>query len=164
MKKEKVKDPTLNVETNPWLPKWLTLFRIALGIMLILKGFSFFRDSARLNNLFEMTELGIFNTNTETWAFIITYAHILCGVFIGVGFLTRWASIAMIPFLIGALFFVNIKSGLALGTGEFAYSLIAFILLIIFAWFGSGSISADEFFRNYTKAGIEPGHTEEFLN
>ena len=157
------KDPTLEIETNPWQPKWLTIPRIILGLMLIWKGFSFFKDSNALSNMFQYSDLGVFNNNTETWAFIITYAHILAGFFIAIGLFTRWASVVMIPFLIGALFFVNIKSGLALGTGEFLYSLAAFVLLIIFSWMGSGAISADEFFRNYTKAGIEPGHTKTFL-
>lgn len=160
----KEKDPTLKINTNAWQPKWLTIPRIFLGLLLIWKGVSFFKDTTQLSNMFQYTNLGIFNSNEETWAFIITYAHILTGFFIAIGLFTRWSCVAILPFILGALFFVNIKSGMALGGLEFILSLIAFLLAIGFAWKGSGAISADEYFRNYTKAGIEPGHTEEFLN
>ncbi len=163
MAQQQEKDPTLNVNTNAWQPKWLTIPRIFLGLLLIWKGYSFFKDTASLSSMFQYTDIGFFSNNTETWAFIITYAHILAGFFIAIGLFTRYCCVAMIPFIIGALFFVNIKSGLAFGTSEFLFSLVALILLLVFAWLGSGALSADEFFRNYTKAGIEPGHTKEFL-
>jgi len=46
---------------------------------------------------------------------------------------------------------------------ELALSIITLILLIVFAIKGSGTLSADEFFRTYYKAGTEDGNTKRFF-
>lgn len=158
------KDPTLNVKTNPRQPKWLTIPRIILGLILIYKGSTFLQDQTKLSSLFTGTGMGLFNNNSEMWALILTYAHLLGGFFIAIGLFTRWSCIALIPFIAGAIVFVNLKPGMPFGILELFISVLCFVLLVYFAWKGGGAISADEYFRNYTKAAIEPGHTEEFLS
>jgi len=79
-------------------------------------------------------------------AFVIAYLSLLCGLFITIGLLTRVLSIIQIPILIVAAFFVNLKN-ISYNTFEFILSLIALILLILFAIKGSGTFSADEYFR-----------------
>jgi len=61
-----------------------------------------------------------------------------------------------------AIFFVNIQR-VDQSTFELVLSIIVLILLILFAIKGSGTISADEFFRTYYKAGTEEGNTERFF-
>ena len=68
-----------------------------------------------------------------------------------------------IPIIIGAIFFVNSKTGMSFSNTELILSVIVFVLLIVFAIKGSGTLSADEFFRSYTKAGLEPGHTQKLF-
>ena len=145
-------------------PKWLTIFRIALGLILFWKGISFLRDSSQLKAMMQSTGIGLFDNNAQTFSFIITYINLLGGLLIVVGLFTRWAALVQIPILIGAVIFVNSKAGLSISNYELILSVIVLLLLIIFVIKGSGFISADEYFRNYYKAGYESGHTKKFLD
>lgn len=144
-------------------PKWLTIFRVLLGFILLAKGISFFRDSTLLDSMINNRGLNMFATGNQTIYFIITYLNLLGGVFIISGFITRWASIVQIPILIGAVFFVNVAEGMTFTNKELILSVIALILLIVFAIKGSGALSADEFFRSYTNAGEEKGHLKKLF-
>jgi len=145
-------------------PKWLTLFRVALGLILFWKGITFIHDSSALEAMVQKTGINMFNKNAQVIAFIITYASLLGGFLIAVGFFTRWASALQIPFLIGAIRFVNVKAGMRLDNYELILSIIVLILLIVFVIKGSGVLSADEYFRNYYKAGYESGHTGKLFD
>ena len=144
-------------------PKWLTIFRIALGLILFWKGISFIHDSLKLQQMVKHTGISMLDRNAETLSFIITYANLLGGFLIIVGLFTRWASIIQIPILIGAVFLVNARGGMNESNIELVLSGIVLILLIVFVIKGSGAISADEYFRNYYKAGYESGHTKDLL-
>src|SRR6187551_1675139 len=125
---------------------WLTILRIVLGLLIFYKAINFIRNTEELKSLIEQTGIGVFSQNSEVLAFVIAYLSLLCGLFITIGLLTRASSIIQIPILIVAAFFVNIKN-MNYNTFEFILSLIALILLILFAIKGSGMLSADEYFR-----------------
>ena len=143
-------------------PKWLTLLRIALGFILVWKGVVFVRDTSYLELLIEHTGVGVFSKNSQVLSFVISYLSFLCGLFIACGLFTRTSSIIQIPILIVAVFFVNIKNAGETGF-EMVLSIITLILLVLFAIKGSGTLSADEFFRTYYKAGTEDGNTKRFF-
>jgi uncharacterized membrane protein YphA (DoxX/SURF4 family) len=86
----------------------------------------------------------------------------LCGLFILSGLFTRTCCIIQIPIVFIAVFFVNIQR-IDKSTFELVLSIIVLILLVFFAIKGSGSLSADEFFRTYYKAGTEDGNTQKFF-
>ena len=144
-------------------PKWLILLRISLGFILFWKGISFIHDSSELEKMVHSTGIGLFDTNLQTIALIISYANLLGGFLIAVGLRTRVVAIIQIPIVIGAIIFVNIKAGMSLSNGELILSIIVLLLLILFIIAGSGVISADEYFRSYYKAGSEPGYTKKFF-
>jgi uncharacterized membrane protein YphA (DoxX/SURF4 family) len=144
-------------------PKWLTIPRVALGSILFWKGISFIHDSFSLQLMVKHTGISMLDRNAEIISLIITYANLLGGFLIIVGLFTRWASIIQIPILIGAVFLVNAREGMNESNFELVLSCIVLILLVVFAIKGSGAISADEYFRNYYKAGYESGHTKDFL-
>lgn len=125
---------------------WLTILRIVLGLLIFYKAINFIRNTEELKSLIEQTGIGVFSQNSEVFAFVIAYLSLLCGLFITIGLLTRALSIIQIPILIVAAFFVNIKN-ISYNTFEFILSIIALILLILFAIKGSGTFSADEYFR-----------------
>lgn len=143
-------------------PGWLTLLRVLLGLVLIAKGISFFHDSSTLETMIHKRGWGIFENNAQTISVFITYANLLGGVFIATGLFTRWASLVQIPLLIGAVIF-NIQEGISFSNTELLLSAITLLLLCVFVVKGSGAISADEFFRSYTFAGQETGHTKKFF-
>ncbi len=143
-------------------PVWLTILRIILGFILVWKGYVFIRDTSYLQTLIEHTGLGVFSKNSEVLAFIVCYLSLLCGLFIATGLFTKTSSIVQIPILIVAIFFVNIKETGQSGF-ELLLSIITLLLLILFVIKGSGTLSADEFFRTYYKAGTEDGQTKRFF-
>src|SRR5258705_8597509 len=145
-------------------PKWLTIFRVALGLILFWKGISFIHDSLSLQAMVKIAGISMFDKNEGVVAFIITYFNLLGGLLIAAGLFTRWASILQIPILIGAVFFVNARAGMNEDNYELILSGIVLILLVVFVIKGSGVISADEYFRHYYKAGYESGHTKQLLD
>jgi len=143
--------------------KWLPLLRIVLGIILILKGITFFKDSAKLETMMQTPGLHIINNNASAFAFFITYFNILGGLFIIAGLFTRWIAMLQIPILVGAIIFVNSEAGMNFSNPDLIISIVVLILLFVFVIKGSGPISADEFFRTYTNAGEKSGYTKKFF-
>lgn len=141
---------------------WVSLLRIFLGLFLIWKGLVFIRDTALLEQLIERTGVGVFSQNSVVLSFLVAYLSLLCGLFIASGLWTKFCSVIQIPILIVAIFFVNVNR-IDTGAFELVMSIITLILLIFFAFKGSGTLSADEFFRSYYKAGTEDGQTQKFF-
>lgn len=144
-------------------PKWLTILRVMLGLIILWKGFVFFKDTVAVEAMLKTGGVEILSNNSQVLAFIITYFNLLGGFFIIAGLFTRWMCISQIVILIGAIFFVNSRLGMSFSNTELLLSVTVLLLSVLFAIKGSGAISADEFFRSYTKAGVEPGHTEKFF-
>lgn len=127
-------------------PTWLTFLRIALGAVLIWKGFNFIRDTSALKSLVEHTGIGVFTQYSGALALIVTIFTLLCGFFIAVGLFTRISSIVQIPIILVAIFFVNINN-IERNSFELTLTIVVLFLLILFAIKGSGTLSADEYFR-----------------
>jgi uncharacterized membrane protein YphA (DoxX/SURF4 family) len=143
-------------------PIWMTILRVLLGLILSWKGIVFIRDSVLLEQLIDRTGIGVFSQNSSVLSFIVSYLSLLCGLFITAGLFTRISSIVQIPILIIAVFFVNMHGG-SQNSFELIVSIITLLLLILFAVKGSGTLSADEFFRTYYKAGGEDGQMKRFF-
>jgi putative oxidoreductase len=143
-------------------PAWLTLFRIILGLVLFWKGIVFIRDTAQLEQMIQQTRIGIFSQNSQLLSFVISYLSLLCGLFILTGLFTRTSCLVQIPILLVAIFFVNAKN-IGESGSELIVSIVVLAFLVLFAVKGSGTLSADEFFRTYYKAGTEDGQTDRFF-
>jgi len=151
-------------ENNPVnQPRWLAMLRILLGLILFWKGIYFLENYVHFEQLAQSNKLSIFNSYEPQVAFVISYLSILGGLFITVGLFTRWASLVQIPILMGAVFFVNLDTGRGVQDSEFVLSVMVLTLLFIFSLFGSGIISADEYFKSYIKAATERGHTDKIF-
>lgn len=117
--------------------KWLDVLRIALGIFLCYKGFEFLQDMSNMMNLLSSS----FSFSSFTLLLLghyIVFAHILGGILLVLGMLTRFACLIQIPVLIGAIFFVNAPEGLWQPFSEFWLSLLVLALLIFFLVVGNG--------------------------
>lgn len=143
-------------------PIWVTGLRVILGFILVWKGIVYIRDTSLLQTLIERTGIGVFSQNSSILSFVVAYLSLLCGLFIACGLWTKISSIVQIPILIIAVFVVNFNHFTEQGF-ELVLSIITLILLIFFAIKGSGTHSADEFFRTYYKAGTEDGQTKRFF-
>jgi uncharacterized membrane protein YphA (DoxX/SURF4 family) len=127
-------------------PTWLTVLRIALGIILIWKGINFIRDISVLRSMIEQTGVGVFSRSSGALAAVVGILSLLCGFFITVGLFTRISSVVMIPIIFVAIVFVNIKN-IERNAFELILTIIVLVLLVLFAIKGSGPLSADEYFR-----------------
>ncbi len=143
-------------------PKWLTIFRVLLGLILFVKGFLFIQNTAQLELLVQQSRM--FDKSSHLIAFLIPWVHLLGGFLITVGLFTRWAALAQLPILIGAIFFVNATGGMHISNPELVLSIVVLVLVLVFIVKGSGVVSADEYFRSYYKAGTEKGTTEKLFN
>lgn len=129
-------------------PVWVDFVRMALGIFLFLKGVMFIQDTQALqsimsNSQFQWVSLGL--------AHYVAFAHLVGGLFIAMGLITRVAILFQIPILLGAVFFINPQRGFYSQNTELWSSLIVLILLIFFLIWGSGKLSVDRLIRKPTK-------------
>ncbi|MFD1161916.1 MULTISPECIES: DoxX family protein [Hwangdonia] len=124
---------------HTYLP--LDLIRIALGVFLFIKGINFMGNSEMLMSLFEPVQ------NMAGGMFIIHYvapAHFIGGILIAFGLLTRWAIMAQLPILIGAIA-INFLG--EMNSDNLTLALITFLVCVFFLFYGSGKHSADYYFK-----------------
>jgi putative oxidoreductase len=127
-------------------PKWLDVVRIVLGIFLFLKGLEFINNMDSFSQL--MSSSGFLaSISAGIIAHIIVFAHLVGGLLIAFGLLTRFACLIQIPILLGAIIFINSQQGILKPHAELWFSIIVLLLLVFFLIEGSGPISIDEVIR-----------------
>jgi putative oxidoreductase len=117
-------------------PRWVEFVRIALGLFLLLKGVEFANNMNKLLNL--MSSLPFGNLMMIMLAHYVLFAHMLGGVLLATGLLTRFACILQIPVLLVALF-----TSLVHQFSELTLTILVLLLLIYFLIVGSGRWSLD---------------------
>lgn len=121
-------------------PRWMDIVRIALGIFLIYKGIDFLRNMGDLITLMSIkTSFGEFSYILI--GHLVVFAHIMGGIFIALGVLTRFACLMQIPILLGAVFLINRHGGMAEPYSELLISLVVLLLLFYFLIAGNGPLS-----------------------
>jgi len=119
----------------------IDILRIAIGVFLLLKGFSFITNSREFEDM--IAPVSNFMGGMLTFRYIAA-AHIMGGIMIVFGLLTRWAIIAQLPILLGAIlinFYGNINgNNLIVASAVFGIS-------VFFLFYGGGKHSADYFFK-----------------
>ncbi len=137
------------METVKSLNKWanrhtsypIDVLRIALGVFLFFKGVSFITGRQEVADGFSSL------SNITGGMFILTYvtsAHIMGGIMIAFGLLTRWAIWAQLPILIGA---VAVNFFGPLNVTNLIMAFVTFIVCGFFLFYGSGKHSADYYFK-----------------
>lgn len=127
-------------------PKWLDIVRIVLGLFLFLKGLEFINNMNAFSEL--MSQSGFLGmASTGILAHVIVFAHLIGGILVAVGLLTRFACLIQIPVILGAIIFINAPQGIFKPHSELWFSIIVLLLLCFFLIEGSGPISIDEAIR-----------------
>ena len=121
-------------------PRWMDIVRIALGIFLVYKAVDF------LNNMSDLVSLMSQNTSFGSFAYIlaghyVVFAHLLGGILLIFGVLTRFACVIQIPVMIGAIFFVGTNREMLRPYSELLVSIIVLLLLVYFLIAGNGPLS-----------------------
>jgi putative oxidoreductase len=121
-------------------PRWMDFVRIALGAFLLYKGFDFLQNMSRL--------LGLMSKNPYFGDFsyflaghYVVFAHILGGILLILGVLTRAACLIQIPVMLGAVFFVSTNQEMLKPYSQLAVSILVLLLLIYFLIAGNGPLA-----------------------
>ncbi|ANH81565.1 DoxX family protein [Niabella ginsenosidivorans] len=123
-------------------PKWMDIVRIGLGLFLIYKGVQFAQNYTVLMSL--MPGWMSFGSFSELLVgHYIVGAHILGGVLLTLGWLTRAACIMQIPVLLGAVFLGQELPDVMLPFSNLFLAIIVLLLLIYFLIAGNGTWSFD---------------------
>lgn len=132
---------TLNKWANKHSYYPIDFLRIALGIFLFYKGVYFMSNLPLLVELFKPVKPIL---EDMVLVHYIAPAHFVGGFLIVFGLLTRWAIIAQLPILIGA---VTINFIGEMNATDLLISTSALLICIFFLFFGSGKHSMDKYFK-----------------
>ncbi|QCR21496.1 DoxX family protein [Pontibacter sp. SGAir0037] len=125
-------------------PLWIDFLRIGLGLFIFIKGVFFIQDTGAIQNLLGQNQFGWLSLGL---AHYVAFAHLVGGILIAIGLVTRVAILFQLPILIGAVFFINSLRGFSAGNVELWISVLVLALLIFFFIFGSGRFSVDHLIR-----------------
>ena len=119
----------------------LDLLRVALGVFLFIKGVNFMGNTAMLLDIIKPLQ------SVTGEMFVIHYiapAHFVGGILIAFGLLTRWAIVAQLPILIGAVV-INFVGDFS--SNNLVLAIVALALSLFFLVYGSGKHSVDKYLR-----------------
>jgi len=115
----------------------MDIVRIALGGFLFYKAVDFLYNMSDLVNL--MSSQSSFGSFTYVLAgHYVVFAHLLGGIFLIFGVLTRFACIIQIPVMLGALFFVRSNEDMLRPYSQMGITIVVLLLLIYFLIAGNG--------------------------
>lgn len=128
------------VQLNKWANSHTSILidvvRIVTGLFLIFKGLQFSFQTHYLADIISSSSLG-------TGMFLehyIAMAHIAGGLLVAMGLITRWALLAQLPIIIGAVA-VNFMG--AMNTTNLLQATIVLLITLFFIFYGSGKHSVD---------------------
>ncbi|MDI1304890.1 MAG: DoxX family protein [bacterium] len=134
-----VKELNKWANTHTYLP--IDLLRVALGIFLFMKGIFFITNIQYLADLISPID------KIGGGMFLIHYiapAHMVGGIMIVFGLLTRWAIIAQLPILVAAVI-INFMG--EMHSQNLLLALVTLAICVFFLFYGSGKHSADYYFK-----------------
>ena len=136
------------------VPNWVVILRVVLGVCLIYKGFDFIQHKDQLEAYFAQSG----TLKNFTWAIgFLPWIHIIGGIMILVGLLTRLMSLIQIPIVLGAVVFVNISEASKVEQSELPFSFLMLVLVIVFFVEGGGFMSLDNYIRKPLNENEEEG-------
>ena len=125
--------------------KWLDIIRIVLGILIFSKGIAIVSNTAALQDLLLQNNVfGFSGLMASAALHIVGFVHLVGGILITIGLVTRFAAVIQIPILLCAVLFVNLSKGFSVLNSELWLSIIVLMLLILFWVVGSGPYSVDQ--------------------
>lgn len=136
---ENVKSLNKWANSHTYLP--VDLVRIVLGVFLFMKGVWFVTNIQYLHDLISPIDQfggGMFLLH------YIAPAHMIGGIMIVFGLLTRWAIAAQLPILFGAIL-INFMGHMH--SESLILAILVLLACIFFLFYGSGKNSADYYFK-----------------
>jgi uncharacterized membrane protein YphA (DoxX/SURF4 family) len=134
---------------------FLDLVRVFLGVALFLKGVFFMMHRDVLIDVIEKS--GTWSIFPITLAHYVIPAHLVGGILLAAGLLTRWAAVAQLPMLIIAVFYVHMPKMVAIeGRQNFEFSSLVLFLVLLTAVYGAGKWSLDHVISGQPEGEVQP--------
>ncbi len=127
-------------------PKWLDIIRMALGVLLFLKGVEFINNMDLLSSLMQKSSF-LGSMSLGVMGHYIIMIHLVGGFLVALGLLTRVACLLQIPILLGAVFIVHAPAGVVPPDSSWWLSLVILLLLVFFTIEGGGPWSCDRWLK-----------------
>lgn len=116
------------------------LIRIFIGVALFVRGVILASEPEALTRLAGEDKM-------YWWYSYITVAHIIGGLSLAIGLVTRLASLLQVPILFGAVFLIHLKQGLLSVGQSLELSVLVLVLLLTYLIFGAGDLSFDSIIK-----------------
>ena len=124
-------------------PKWLDIIRIILGLVLITKGIAFIFNKGEIVQMLSSSSTSMSEFVAFYGGHYVIVAFIVGGLFVTIGFITRWALLFQLPAILGEIIMVDFHKNFFALNSEFHYLILIIVLMIFFILYGSGKISFD---------------------
>lgn len=135
---------SLNKWANAHTYYTLDILRVALGVFYFIKGIQFISESQILMELIKpLRDFG----GVMLVIHYVAPAHLVGGLLIAFGLLTRWALIAQLPILISAILINFIGE---MNAGNLVMATVILLLTCFFIIYGSGKHSVDYYLKMET--------------
>lgn len=118
----------------------LDVMRIYLGVGLFVRGILFLTTPEGMGALVDLSDFSMASAGVAAY---VTVAHLVGGLLLASGLLTRIAAAVQIPILVGAVALVHLQDGLLSANQSLEFSALVLFLLVVVFVFGSGRWSAD---------------------
>jgi putative oxidoreductase len=120
-------------------PYGALLLRLVLGIVYIMHAYLALVVYGPSGMIDYQAKSGVPFPEIGTWYLIV--AHGLGGIFLVLGIYTRWAALANVPAMLGALLFVHLKNGFWAFKNGYEYVLVLLVASVAVAMIGGGALS-----------------------
>jgi putative oxidoreductase len=117
----------------------VTLLRVVVGVVYIMHAYLALAILGPSGMVAYQVKSGIPLPEVATWYLIL--AHGLGGICLVLGIFTRWAALANVPVMLGAIIFVHLKSGFWADQGGYEYALVLLLASLALAMTGGGALS-----------------------
>lgn len=121
------------------------IVRIYIGVGLAIRGLLAVVDPEFFGSW--LSDFGVTGAAAVAVRGYIIAAHLVGGILMAVGYLTRISALAQLPVLVGAVFFIHFPEGLAATDQSLEFSALVLFLVALFAVRGSGRLSVMSYLR-----------------
>lgn len=120
-------------------PYGAMLLRLVLGIVYVMHAYLALVIFGPAGMIDYQVKNGVPFPEIATWYVIL--AHGLGGIFLVLGIYTRWAALANVPAMLGALLFAHLKHGFWAHRNGYEYVLVLLVATMAVAMIGGGALS-----------------------
>lgn len=129
-------------------PLWLDFFRVLLGTVLVWQALYFIANKSAIVQIVDQYGFGFY---TMTAAHAIIGIHLVGGVLIFFGLLTRFAAAIQLPVLLCNIIFIVIPNGFMTLRSETELTILITALVMLFLFEGSGHYSLDNYLKTHNE-------------